>query len=88
MGAILFSTNPEGDLPHYSYIFRNPDPLDTDMKNILCSRLGTMLHLDIQKGKKATKMSNFQKELGDTTACMKGLAIATKGCGQLTSNYT
>ena len=47
-----------------------------------------MLHLDIQKGKEAMKMPNFQKYLGGTTACMKGQAIATKGCGQLTSNDT
>ena len=47
-----------------------------------------MLHLDIQKGKEAMKKSIFQSELGGTAACMKRLAIATKGCGQLTSNYT
>ena len=47
-----------------------------------------MLHLDIQKGENATKTSNFQKDLGGTTACMKRIAIATKGCGQLTSNDT
>ena len=32
--------------------------------------------------------STFQSELGGTAACMKILAIATKGCGQLTSNNT
>ena len=34
------------------------------------------------------KKSTFQSVLGGTAACMKRLAIATKGCGQLTSNYT
>ena len=34
------------------------------------------------------KKSTFQSELGVNAACMKRLAIATKGCGQLTSNYT
>ena len=34
------------------------------------------------------KKSTFQVELGGTAACMKILAIATKGCGQLTSNDT
>ena len=53
-----------------------------------CSRLGTMLHLEIQKGKKAMKTSDFQNVLGGTDACIKRLAIATKGCGQLTSNDT
>ena len=47
-----------------------------------------MLHLEIQKGKEAMKKSTFQSELGGTAACMKRLAIATKECGQLTSNKT
>ena len=47
-----------------------------------------MLHLDIQKGKEAMEKSKFQSELGGTEACMKRLAISTKGCGQLTSNDT
>ena len=34
------------------------------------------------------KKSTFQSELGGTAACMKRLAIATKGCVQLTSNDT
>ena len=67
---------------------RKLEPLGTEMKNVACSRLGTMLRLDIQKGKEAMKTSKFQNVLGGTTACMKRLAIATKGCGQLTSNYT
>ena len=45
-----------------------------------------MLHLEIQKGKEATKMSECQKDLGGTTVCMKRLAISTKRCGQLKSN--
>ena len=50
MSAIRFRTTPRRDLPHHSYIFRKPEPLGTDMKNVAWSRLGTMLHLDIQKG--------------------------------------
>ena len=88
MSAIRFRTTPKGDLPHYSYIFRKPDTLDTKMENMECSRLGTMLHLEIQKGKEAMKKSRFQSVLGGTVACMKRLAISTKECGQLTSNDT
>ena len=58
------------------------------MKNVACSMLGTILHLEIQKGKEDMKTSNFQKTLGGTTACMNRLAIATKGFGQLASNNT
>ena len=88
MSAIRFRTTPKVDLPHNSYIFRKPEPLGTEMKNVACSRLGMMLHLEIQKGKEAMKKSTFQSELGGTVVCMKRLAIATKGCGQLTSNDT
>ena len=47
-----------------------------------------MLHLEIKKGKEDMKKSTFQSELGGTAACMKRLAIAAKGCVQLTSNDT
>ena len=88
MSAIQFRTTTKGYLPHYSYIFRNPEPFGTDMKNVACSRLGKMLHLDTQKGKEATKTSKFKIVLGSTTACMKRLDITAKGCDQLTSNDT
>ena len=58
------------------------------MKNVDCSRLGTMLHLENQEGKEAMKMSEFQKYLGGTDASMKILSKATKGCIQLTPNDT
>ena len=58
------------------------------MKNVECSRFGTILHLEIQKGKEDMKTSNFQKYIRGTTACMKRLATATKRCGQLISNDT
>ena len=44
------------------------EPSDTDIKNMACSRLGTILYLDIQKGKEATKISEFQQSIGGTTA--------------------
>ena len=88
MSAMWFHTTPKGNLPHYSYIFRKPEALGTDTKNVECSRLETMIQLEIQKGKEAMKKSEFQKYPGGTAVCMKRLPIATKGCGQLTSNYT
>ena len=80
--------SPKGDLPHFSFIFKNPEPLGKEIKNVVCSRLGTMIHLEIQKGKEAIKTSKFQNVLGGTNACMNRLDIATKCCGQLTSNDT
>ena len=58
------------------------------MKNVECLMLRKVLYLDTQKGKEAMKTSEFQKYTGGTTVCMKKLDIATKGCGQLTSNDT
>ena len=54
------------------------------MKNVAFSRLGTMLHLEVQKGEEATMFFDFQKELIENTALMDRLTMATKGCGQLT----
>ena len=56
MRAIRFRNTPQGDLPHYSFIFSKPDQLGTDMKNVEGLKLGTMLHLETQKGKEAMKM--------------------------------
>ena len=58
------------------------------MKKVACSRLGTMLHLGIQKGKEAMETLEFQKYLGGTAVCMKILSVDTKGWVQLTSNET
>ena len=59
MSAMQFRTTPKGYLPHYSYIFRKLKPLGAHMNNVVCSRLGAMLHLDIQKGKEAMKRSIY-----------------------------
>ena len=88
ISAILFRITYKGYLPHYSYIFRKPEPLGTEIKNVAFSRLGTMLHLEIQKGKEDTKASNFQQETGGTSGCIKRLIMDTKGCNQLMSNDT
>ena len=55
ISVIRFHTTPKGDLPHYSYIFSKPEPLGTEIKILACSRLGAMLHLEIQKRKEAMK---------------------------------
>ena len=85
---MYFPSKPKGYLSRYSYVFRKPEPLGTEMKNVACSRLGTMLHLEIQKGKEAMKMSEYQKDIGVNSAYMNKISVATKGCGQLTSKDT
>ena len=69
-------------------IFRKPEPLGTEISNVAFFRLGTMIHLEIQKGEEVMKTSEFQKYLGSTATFMRRLIMATKGCGQLTSNDT
>ena len=86
MSAIRFCNNPKVDLLHYSYIFRYPEPFGKWIKNVACSRLGTMLQLDIQKVKEAMNASKFQQEIGNTTACMNRIIMTINGCIQLASN--
>ena len=57
---ILFWTTMKGDIPHYLFILRNPDKFGTNLKNSVCSRLETMLQLEIQKGEEAMKTFYFQ----------------------------
>ena len=79
MSDILFCATPKGYLPHYSYIFRKPYKFGTNMDNLACSRLRTLLHLEIQKGKEDMKTSTFQKNSGATAEYTKTLIMATKG---------
>ena len=60
MSAIQFCTTPKVDLQHYSYMSSKTKPSEKDMKNVACSSLGTMLHLEIQMGKEAINTCNFQ----------------------------
>ena len=55
MSAISFRTTPKGDISHKLFILRKLEKLGTELKNLECYELGTMLHLDIQNGKEATK---------------------------------
>ena len=49
------------------------------MKNLACSRLETMLYLEIQKGKEATKTEKFQQQIGGTSECMDIITMDKKG---------
>ena len=60
MGDIRFWTTPKGDLTQYSYIFRKTEPLEMKIKNVACSRLGTMLYIGIQKGMEAMKTEELK----------------------------
>ena len=53
MRAIIFCITPKGDLPHYSHIVRNLEPLGTDIKYMACYRLDIMLYIEIKNEKEA-----------------------------------
>ena len=50
MSAIRFRTTTKGNLPHLSYIFRKPDPLSTEFKNVACSVTGALIFIEVQRG--------------------------------------
>ena len=53
-----------------------------------CSRVGTMLYLEVQKGEEAMEKLVFKKDIGGTMDRMKRIMKATKGYEQLSSNKT
>ena len=59
-----------------------------NMKNVDCSRLGTMLYLEIPKGKEAMNTATFQQHIRGNESCTKILMMDTRGCVQLISNNT
>ena len=65
-----------------SYVSRKPEPLGTDFKTVACSIAGALLFIEVQRGKKGMKHSNYQKELVATAACTKIIMEATKGICQ------
>ena len=64
MSAIRFCTTPKG----LSYNFRKLESLGTEVKNVACSRLGNMSHLEILKGGEAMKTLIFQNDISGTAS--------------------
>ena len=83
-----FRATPKYDLPQYSFISNNTEPLGTQLQNVACYRLVTMLYLEIQKSKDTTKISYFHHYIIGTVACTKIIIKGTQGFGQLLSNNT
>ena len=73
MSAIRFCTTSKGNLPHFSYILNNPEPIGTEFKTVACSITGDLIFLETQQ---------YHLELGATAACTKILMGETKGLGQ------
>ena len=47
-----------------------------------------MLYLEVQKGEESMNISEFQKQIGGTVACMNIIVRDKKGFGQLKSDFT
>lgn len=75
-----------GGLPHLSYIFRKPEPLGTEFKNVACAATGVMTYLEIQRGKTPMRNAKYSKEYGGTGGCtvrmMEGRMQPTSGMEQ------
>ena len=79
---IRFRTTAKGNLPHLSYIFRKPEPLGTEFKNVACYVTGALLFIEVKRGKEGMKDICYQQELGATAACTKRMMEETKGIVQ------
>ena len=88
MSVIRFWTMVKGNLPHLSYIIRNPYPLGTEFKTIACCVTGALIFIELNIVKEGIKHRNSQQKLGATTACTKRMMEATKGLGQRDIKYT
>ena len=82
MSAICFRTTAKGNLPHFSYTFRKPEPLGTEFKKVACSVTGALLLIEVQRGKEGMKHSKHQQELGATEDFNKRMVEATNGLCQ------
>ena len=64
MSAISFRTTSKGGIPYHSFIFMKSYTLGVELKNAECSRLGTMLYLEMQRWKEAMKTLIFKQYIG------------------------
>ena len=82
MSVICFRTTAEGNLPHLSYMLRNPEPLRTEFKTVVCFVKGALILIEVQRGKEDMNYSKYQKYTVATTACTKRVMEEKKGIGQ------
>ena len=57
MSEIRFWTTAKGNLPHFSYIFRKPEPLGIEFKTVACSVTDALLFIEFHRGKEGMKHS-------------------------------
>ena len=82
MSAILFWTTTKGNLPHLSYIFREPEQLGTEFRTVDFSVTGTFLLIEVNRRKEWMKHRKYQRDIVANAACTKSITEATEGIGQ------
>ena len=65
-----FRTTKTGGLPNLSFVARKPEPLGTELKNLVDGMTGAMLWLEIQEGKDRMRQRDYSQDLGGTAACV------------------
>ena len=60
ISAVCFSNTPNVYLPHYYYIFINPEPLGAELNNMVCSKLEIKLYPLEKNGKESIKTSEVK----------------------------
>ena len=75
---MLFRTTKTGELPNISYVKQKPEPLGTEVKNVVDGISGSMLWIEIQEGKESMKKKEYPN-LGSIAACTL--------CGMMVKKY-
>ena len=57
LSKIRFWTTEKWNLPHLSYTFRKPEPLGTEFNTVYCSVTGSLLFIEVQRGKEGMNNS-------------------------------
>ena len=82
MSAIRFLKTAKENLPHLSYIFRKPYPLEKEFNIVVYSFTGDFLFIEVHRWKEGAKHRKYYEELESNEACTKRMTEATKGIGQ------
>ena len=82
ISAIHFWTETKGNLPHLSYIFHKPEQLGTEFNTVACFVTGSLILIEVKRGKGGMTKIQYQKYLGATVACNEIVMEATKGIGK------
>ena len=67
-----------GRLSNVSFILRNPEPLETELKTVCCAKTGVMACMEIMRGATGSEDMPLQNKLGKTSACSERISMVSK----------